>query len=57
MLLPSGSGNDRKPSTAGAAAYAAGLGLSNEFTPWPMKAADNMGRAILRINMIGGLPG
>src|ERR1700751_316565 len=57
MAPPTGSGNARSPSTVVAAASAAGFGLSSESTPWPMNTADNRGRAILRINMKGGLPG
>lgn len=57
MWLLTGSGRDCKPSTVGFAASAAGLGLSNESTPWLMNTADNMGRAILRINMVGEFPG
>src|SRR6516162_8971142 len=56
MLLPTGSGKARRPSTVGAAASAAGLGLSSEAIPWPMNTADNRGLAILRNNMTAGLP-
>ncbi|BBY01222.1 hypothetical protein MSEO_17210 [Mycobacterium seoulense] len=49
-------GNACKPSTAGAAAAAADLGLSRELTPWPMNATDSNGRAILRITMAGDYP-
>ena len=55
-LLPTGSGSDRRPSTAGAAASAADLGLSSESIPCPMNAVDNRGRAILRISMLGAYP-
>ncbi|GLV10817.1 hypothetical protein MyChFU_41370 [Mycobacterium intracellulare subsp. chimaera] len=56
MLLLTESGNACKPSTAGAAAWAADLGLSSELTPCPMNATDNRGRAILLITMAGVLP-
>ena len=55
-LVPTGSGNFFRPSIVGRAASAAGLGLRRASTPRPMKTADNMGRAIRRINMAGEFP-
>src|ERR1700740_1843603 len=57
ILLLTASGNACRPPNVGAAASAADFGLSSESTPWPINATDKRGRAILRINMAGGLPG
>ncbi len=50
-LVPTGSGSLLRPSSVGRAASAADLGLRRASMPRLMKAADNIGRAIRRINM------
>ncbi len=55
-FVPTGSGSLLRPSSVGRAASAAGLGLRRDSTPRLMKAADNIGRAIRRINMSQEFP-
>ena len=57
IFVPTGSGNLLRPSSVGRAASAAGLGLRRASTPRLMKTADNIGRAIRRINMGQEFPG
>ncbi|OKH61156.1 hypothetical protein EB74_21925 [Mycobacterium sp. SWH-M5] len=50
-LEPTGSGRELIMPNVGRAASAAGLGFRRASTPRAMKVADNIGRAILLINM------
>ena len=56
-FVPTGSGSLLRPSSVGRAASAAGLGLRRASTPRLMNTADNIGRAIRRINMGPVFPG
>jgi hypothetical protein len=55
-FVPTGSGSVRNAATVGCAASAPVCGFRSVSTPWPMKAADNRGRAIRRSNMAGVFP-